>query len=114
MAMVASSVKRGKLLSNGVAVVGIITASGSYSASGDTLDLSKIPGITNRKPDFVDIKGIAGYYYEYDAANGKVWDRQSAGSAAPMAEISATTYPAGVSGDTIRFLAIWLAVPQLP
>lgn len=167
MALAVSNVKRCKLGSNGIAVVGQITASGNYATGGDTLDLSKVPGITNRKPDFVRIQGMAGYMYEYDAANGKMLCRQVASAdhthdikliggitatepvavqggdtlgknaatdrtiagatsatkggvvtatlaAAAGAELPASSYPSGVTGDTIKFFAVWLTVPNLP
>lgn len=75
MAMAATLVKRTKTSGE---IVGIftLTASGSYSTGGDSLDFSTIIGFTNQQPDFVQIVGIAGYRYEYDIANKKVLVRQ--------------------------------------
>lgn len=96
-----------------------ITPSGSYTTGGDTLDLTALtgaPGLgippTAQLPLQVVITGIAGYDYKYvngsTLANGLVIVRQSAGSAAPMAQIAQTTYPAGVTGDTIVARASFL------
>ena len=61
---------------------------------------------------FVEIYGIAGFIYPYvpgtTAANGYFGIFESAGSAAALAELSnGASIPAGVSGDTIRFHAIF-------
>lgn len=96
-----------------------VTASGSYVTGGDTLDLTAItgaPGLvlppTGQLPLQVVITGIAGYDYKYVNGsaqnNGLVQVRQSAGSAAPMSQIAQSSYPAGVTGDTIIGRATFL------
>ena len=96
-----------------------ITASGNYATGGDTLDLTAVtgaPGVTlpptSQLPLLVEVKGQAGYDYEYAAgtsqANGKLLVRQCAGSGNPQAELSSGAYPAGVTGDTIIARASFL------
>jgi hypothetical protein len=98
-----------------LAVSGIIgVAAGDYATGGLALDLSKVSGITNRKPDFVAIHGIAGYCYEYVKSTGYFQIRQDAGSNTVFAELSAGATPAAVVSDVITVLALWFAVPQLP
>lgn len=97
-----------------------ITASGNYATGGDTLDIEAItgaPGLamppnTRQLPMQVTVTGAAGYIYQFvqgtDNANAKLKVLQSAGSAAPLAEIAASAYPAGVTGDTIIARASFL------
>lgn len=109
--LVAKRSKMGAVL----AVTGTVTvAAGDYATGGLTLDLSKVSGITNRKPDFVSIKGVAGYLYEYVYSTGKFQIRQDSGSTAVLAELAASATPSTVTGDTITLLALWFAVPNLP
>jgi hypothetical protein len=115
MALALSKVKRHGGL-QGIMISGQITASGSYAASGDALDFSTIAGITNRRPDFVLVTGIAGFIYAYDIANKKLWCycNTAGGANTALGEVSAGAYPAGITGDTITFLAFWLTIPNLP
>lgn len=89
-----------------------LTASGNYATGGDSL-ASVFTGIdfkSSVKPIFILAQGIAGYKYEFDYTNNKLLVRQdggSSGSAAALPEIGATTYPVGVSGDTILCLGIF-------
>ncbi len=174
----AITVKKRKKDGLGLIALVQLTASGSYSTGGDSADLAAAIGYTNRQPDFVSIKGIAGYVYEWDGTNKTVIVRQSAGftpagtiskpsftvksgtiltdasigltadavnadvvakssaittdrtltttspvgtptlsgsavAAAALAELPATTYPSGVTGDTILAKVEWIAAPQL-
>jgi hypothetical protein len=90
-----------------------LTLSGSYPTGGDTLDLS-VTGFTNRKPDMAIIQGIAGYIYQWDRANNKLFVRGGAGAAAALAEFTSGAYSAALTGDTILARLEWMAVPQLP
>lgn len=70
-------------------VVGTIALTGNYATGGISLDFEDIvttkpgvvalPGVSKQPIGPVDIKGIAGYLYEYDLANKKLLIRQSAG-----------------------------------
>lgn len=86
-------------------IVGTLTASGNYATGGDAVDfqavITDVRGIRSQ-PSWVEIRGKAGYVYEYDYTNKKVMARQEAAAANPADELSAAAYPAGVTGDTIR------------
>lgn len=97
-----------------------ITASGSYTTGGDTLDLTAITGApgqgmppgSSQLPLQVLVQGQAGYEYAFvpgtTLANGKLKVQQCAGSGSPLAEIAQSSYPAGVTGDTIIARASFL------
>lgn len=100
-----------------VHVVGTLLAAGNYVTNGIALDLpvalsSQVPGIS-AQPVHVQVQGIAGYFYEYDKANKKVLIRQQTDPAAagganiPFVQLAAAALPAGVTGDTISFYAIF-------
>lgn len=94
-----------------------VTASGSYPAGGDTLDLTDLSGALGQfgvpdgqLPMWTEIHseasgGASGYVYAYRPGtaqdDGKVQVLESAGSGAPLAELGAGAYPAGVTGDKI-------------
>jgi hypothetical protein len=115
MALAVSGIKR-KADGQGIIAHGKITASGNYSTGGDALNLSSAIGYTNRKPDIVLITGKAGFIYQYDHVNLTmfVYCNTAGGANNALGEHTAAGYVAGVTGDDIRFLAFWLAVPQLP
>ena len=87
-----------------VEVTGTLAFSGNYVTDGE---VPTFPGLRSSKAiaDDIRIEGIAGYKYEYNYANGKVLVRQSAAASNPMSQLSAAAYPAGVTGDTVRFRA---------
>jgi len=87
-----------------------IVASGSYPTNGDAADFAPLIGITSRQPDFVDIVGKAGFEYQYDYVNKKmfVYTNTAGGANAPLGEHTAAGYAAGVSGDTITAYVRWL------
>ncbi len=94
-------------------VSGTLAFSGNYATGGDTLDFTgKV--LASRAPVAVRVEGIAGFRYEVNIgsgiANSLVLVRQynyPAASAGPATELSAAAYPAGVTGDTVRFHAIF-------
>jgi hypothetical protein len=100
-------------------VTGTIAASGNYATGGDTLDWTPVGagvngrnfGIAQGPKAVINVYGISGYVYAPVAGtainNWKLKAFQSAGSAAPMAELGAGAYPGGVTGDTINFSAIF-------
>jgi len=107
-------VKRTKTSAELVGIFSISIAAGDYTTGGFALPISSRIGYTNRQPDFVDIKGIAGYVYEYVASTRKFQIRQSAGSAAPLVELAAAATPAAVVADVIRAKVCYLTTPALP
>lgn len=94
-------------------IIGTIAASGSYVAGGDTLDFA-VRGVQARvPPKYVEIHGQAGFIYRFlpgtGISNGKVQVRcnTAGGANAPLDEHTAAAYAAGVTGDVIRFQAIF-------
>lgn len=98
---------------------GYLTASGNYSTGGDTLDLSTDSGSSLVIPPGLSIpfsappiggwaQGSAGYSFAYipgtTLANGKVKINSASGT-----EVSAGSYPAGISGDTNIYCEIEFA-----
>ena len=85
----------------------------TYPANGVPLDLRAAGFRGTQKPYFMVVDGIAGYIFVYDRVNGTLRafqgkDPAAAGGAdLPLQEIATgAAIPAGLSGDTIRFLAI--------
>jgi hypothetical protein len=81
-------------------VEGTLVFSGNYATGGEALDfnaLTKLP--TTKPPRIVLIVGKNGYGYEYDHTNKKVK------TLAGITETAAGAYPAGITGDEIRFRA---------
>lgn len=109
MAMAVTTLKRSGA-GRGLEGIFRIVASGTYPTNGDPVDFAPLIGITTRQPDHVSISGKAGFVYQYDYANKKVFVyTNTAGAAnAPLGEHTAATYAAGVSGDTITAHAVWL------
>lgn len=91
-------------------VVGTIAASGNYVASGDALSFVNTAIKSSRVPVHVEVHGIAlGTAYSYRFVPGAT---QAAGLMLVIlvstgAELAAGAYPAGVTGDTIRFYALF-------
>ncbi len=99
-------------------VYGTITLSGSYVTGGDTWDLTALskpinhPGIPSgtsgaaNLPTQVYIQGVNGNSYAYvkgtTRANGKLKCFAPGGT-----EAGAVAYPAGFTGDTITFQAVF-------
>jgi len=92
-----------------VNIVGTITASGSYSTGGDTLNLQGLGIKSSQLPFLVQISGQNGFIYQWVAgttqANGKmkVFVATTGGTNLPLSEHTAAAYVAGVTGDTITF-----------
>lgn len=92
-------------------VIGTLTPSGSYAAGGDAFDfVSGLVGVTtNKQPSIVLIEGKAGFAFSYDYANKKVlvFTNTAGGANNALGEHTAAAYAAGVTGDAIRFYAIF-------
>jgi len=89
-------------------VIGTLTASGDYSAGGDTVSVADLNIKSTRAPLFLTVKGKGGYIYEYIIGTAKLIVRECAGSATLAPEIAASAYPSGVTGDTITFRGLFL------
>ena len=95
-------------------VAGTAAASGNYSTSGDTLDLSQFPVIAATQAPVQGsawMDGLAGYDYVYYPGsamnNGKVKIFQQGASAGPFPELAAGAYPSAITADTITFYGIF-------
>ena len=87
-----------------VEVTGTLAFSGNYVTGGEVPSFAGVRS-SNLTPTALRAEGIAGFKYEWNGSNGKILVRQSAAASNPMSEISAAAYPAGVTGDTVRFVA---------
>ena len=86
-------------------VIGTITASGNYTTGGDTVSLA-LPQIkSNSAPLFVDVKGQAGYTYQFKP--GTSMSNGLLGCYSGGTETAAGAYPGGITGDIITFHAIF-------
>jgi len=96
---------------NVLGTIAISASPGTYPASGFTLPLNDPLIKAGRPPLFVIVQGIAGYVYVYvngtTSANGKLLILTGAAAQSALTEFTAGAVPAGVSGDTIKFWAIW-------
>lgn len=110
LALTGTVVKRDFAVRGGVALVTIVP-SGSYATGGDTIDFTLLVGFTTKQPDVVMITGIAGFIYQYDSVNKKmfVYTNTAGGANAPLGEHTAAAYAAGVAADTIKALCWWFA-----
>jgi len=87
-----------------VHVSGTVVASGNYTTSGDTLDLSEVPLIASDQPPVQGtawMDGLAGYdyvFYPGAAMNAnKVKIFQQGASAGPFPELASGAYPSALS-----------------
>lgn len=97
-----------------VHVTGTLTASGSYTTGGDTLDLSQFPVIASTQPPIQGtawLDGLAGYDYAFAPGaalnNGKVKVFQQGSSAGAFPELASGAYPAAITSDSITFYGIF-------
>jgi hypothetical protein len=95
-------------------VTGTVTASGSYSTGGDTIDLSQFPIIGSTQPPIAGtswMDGLAGYDYVFTPGtglnNGKVKIFQQGSSAGAFPELASGAYPGAITADTITFYGIF-------
>lgn len=93
-------------LGHKIFVIFSVVASANYAATGDTLNFNDQKIKSRQIPDFVSIRGNNGYTYEYvrgtTIANGKMKVSTTANT-----ELAAGAYPAGITGDAIRGLAVF-------
>jgi hypothetical protein len=95
-------------------VAGTVTASGNYSAGGDTLDLSQFPIVAAAQSSIQGtawMDGPAGYdcvFYPGTAMNnGKVKIFQQGSDAAALLELAAGAYPGAIVSESITFYGIF-------
>ena len=82
-----------------VDIHGTIVLSGNYATGGEALPLAALKAGTSKKPHIVGVVGKSGFTYQYDVEAEKLKVFSAA------TEASAAAYPAGVTGDVIRFVA---------
>lgn len=113
VATVTVTVDREVNLDGEVMVHGSLAVSASpdtYAAGGLALGVAEFRNKTKigsqvDPPFDIFIRSQAGYTWVWDKANSKAMIRQDAAAGAPSAEIGTAAVPAGVSGDTVRFVA---------
>lgn len=95
-------------------VSGTVAASGNYTTSGDTLDLSQYPVVASTQAPIQGtgwMDGLAGYDYVFYPGNalnnGKVKIFQQGASAGAFPELAAGAYPSAITGDTVTFYGIF-------
>lgn len=96
-------------------VLGNIVMAGVYVALGDILNWQNaidsrqgfIGLMTQNQPDYVIITGIAGFVYVWTPATQKLQIRTGAAAQAALTDLTPGALPAGVTGDTITFYAIF-------
>ncbi len=95
-------------------VAGTVSASGSYTTSGDTIDLSQNPLVASTQPPIEGtawMDGLAGYDYVFYAGtamnNGKVKVFQQGTSAGAFPELAAGAYPSSITADSFTFYGIF-------
>lgn len=84
----------------------LITLSGDYPAGGEPCDfLAAVgPTVKGTQPIYVHVYGISGFVYQWLPTPKKlmVYCNTAGGADAPLGELTAGAYPAGVSSDVIR------------
>lgn len=103
-------------------LVGIFTLSFSnadYATGGllPSTTFAQVGGFTNRKPDWVEVVGNAGYIYAYVYASGKIMVFAQTNAAAeddPLGELAVAAMPAAALADVIRCRVGWFTTPALP
>jgi hypothetical protein len=95
-------------------MAGTVAASGNYSTSGDTLDLSQFPVLGSTQAPIQGtawMDGLAGYDYVFAPGaalnSGKVKIFQQAATAGAFPELAAGAYPAAITSDIITFYGIF-------
>jgi len=91
-----------------VGTLGIEAAAATYAAGGLAVPVPNAPGVNAAaKPILFIATGISGYYFEYAYATDKLKARTGAAAQTGLTEVTAGAVPAGLSGDTTRFYAIY-------
>lgn len=87
-------------------VEGTLTFSGNYATGGEIPTFSGLK-TSKSTPLTMLITALAGYVFAYDRGTGKVLIFQDAtpAAAAPLPQLAAAAYPAGLTGVTTYFTA---------
>lgn len=93
-------------------VIGTVAATGNYPTGGDIVDMKSEKIKSSSAPQFTSFVGRAGYTYVFlpgsTRSNGKMKILTGAAAvSSPSAELSPGAYPAGITGDLIRFYGIF-------
>jgi hypothetical protein len=96
-------------------IYGTLTIAASpdvYVSGGLAVDFSGNLVKATRPPIWVDFTSANGYYYAYvpgtSILNGKIKISVTGSASTPMTEIAASAIPAGVSGDVVRYHAVFV------
>lgn len=90
-----------------VHVLGTLTFSGNYATNGDAVTLTGLFPGQRSAAEIVGIQSTSGYVYTFDRVNSKILVFQAPATGSnPLSQISASAYPAGVTGDTVSFYAV--------
>jgi len=101
-----ATIKEHWMVNTKINVIGTLVASGNYAAGGEVPAFSSAESCkikTGSAAVFEIVSGISKYMYRFNIANGKILVFDPATGL----EIATAAYPAGVTGDTITFLAIY-------
>jgi len=91
-----------------VGTLAIAPAADTYAAGGLAVPVPNAPGVNAAaKPILFIATGIAGYYFEYVYTTNRLKARTGAAAQTGLTEVTAGAVPAGLSGDTTRFYAIY-------
>ena len=91
-----------------VYVAGIVTASGSYSTGGDTLDLSNQSFIPSAQlPKQASLFTQTGQVYNYAFIQGTALNNNKVKIYTAGTEIAAGAYPSAILNDIIAFSAVY-------
>jgi hypothetical protein len=97
-----------------VHLAGTVSASGSYTTGGDTIDLSQNPIVASSQAPIQGtawMDGLSGYDFVFFPGsamnNGAVKVFQQGSSAGAFPELAAGAYPGAISSDTITFYGIF-------
>jgi len=80
----------------------VAISAGSYPANGIPVTQIDSDPYGSNAPVWLEMQGVSGYVFIYDPTHVTIRIFESAGSAAPLTEVSTTT-PSGVVSDTIAF-----------
>lgn len=96
------------MLNTGFAALIPLTPSGTYPTGGDPVDFAGFAPL-GRQPKAVIIFGKAGFVYQYDLANKKmfVYCNTAGGANNALGEHTNAAYVAGVTGDVIVALVLF-------
>lgn len=99
-----------------VGTVDFDPSAATYATGGNTVNFNDPLIKAQRAPVMVVLQSLvgSGYLYSYvpgtDNTNGKIMVLTGAAAQSPLTEFTAGAVPAGVSGDTIQFHAMFLGM----